>query len=148
MVFLSRAICADYSKLTGWGGAPDIDFGRRELVLCPSRIFERGRPAKPCLRPSRWPLRLWIVALVVFLLNVPFGYWRAKVRKFSVQWVLAIHVPVPFIIGLRIFSGLGWHFITFPVLIGAFFLGQFFGGRIHRWHVTARQIRRHPPAGR
>src|SRR5947209_7259767 len=30
-----------------------------------------------------------------------------------------------FIIALRIFSGLGWRLITFPVLIGAFFAGQF-----------------------
>jgi hypothetical protein len=37
---------------------------------------------------------------------------------------------VPIIIALKIFSGLGFKLITFPVIIGAFFLGQFVGGRL------------------
>lgn len=78
-------------------------------------------------------MNIWTVAIIVLLFNVPFGYWRAGVRKFSTQWILAIHSPVPFIIALRIFAGLGWRFITFPVLIGAFFAGQFLGGRIYEW---------------
>jgi hypothetical protein len=73
---------------------------------------------------------LWTVALLVFLLNVPFGYWRASVRKLSAQWFLAVHIPVPLVIALRIFSGLGFKLISFPVIIGAFFLGQFVGGRV------------------
>ena len=76
---------------------------------------------------------LWIVAVLVFALNIPFGYWRARVRKFSAQWILAIHLPVPLVISFRVLSGLGWQFITFPVLIGAFFLGQFAGGRLQRF---------------
>ena len=73
---------------------------------------------------------LWTVALLVFLINLPFGYWRASVRKLSPQWFLAVHMPVPLVIALRVFSGLGWKLISFPVLIGAFFLGQFVGGRV------------------
>jgi hypothetical protein len=72
---------------------------------------------------------LWLVATVVFLLNIPFGWWRSRSRKFSWQWVLAIHLPVPIIIALRIYSGLGFQLITFPVMIAAFFLGQFAGGK-------------------
>lgn len=83
-------------------------------------------------------MSLWLVAILVLLFNIPFGYWRASVRKFSLQWVLAIHLPVPVVIALRIFSGLGWRFITFPVLIGAFFLGQFAGGRIRSLRVRQR----------
>jgi hypothetical protein len=75
-------------------------------------------------------MTLWIVALIVFLLNLPFGYWRSHVPKFSKQWILAVHLPVPFVIACRIFSGLGWQLITFPVMIGAFFCGQFVGGRL------------------
>ena len=75
-------------------------------------------------------MNLWTVAGIVFALNIPFGFWRASVPKFSRQWILAVHLPVPFVIALRIFSGLGWAFITFPVLIGAFFLGQLIGGKI------------------
>lgn len=75
-------------------------------------------------------MKLLIVAFVVFLFNLPFGYWRSNVKKFSLQWVLAIHLPVPFVIALRLASGLGFALITYPVLVSAFFLGQFSGSKI------------------
>ncbi|HEX2869101.1 MAG TPA: hypothetical protein VHO03_18815 [Ignavibacteriales bacterium] len=78
---------------------------------------------------------LFIVGLVVFLLNLPFGFWRSKVRKFSLQWFLAIHAPVPLVYAIRIYAGIGWHLTTFPVLIGSFFLGQFVGNRVGRFNV-------------
>jgi len=74
---------------------------------------------------------LWIAAIVMTL-NLPFGYWRASVKKFSSQWIFAIHMPVPMIVALRIYSGLGWRLATFPVLIGAFFIGQFIGGKLRK----------------
>lgn len=76
-------------------------------------------------------MNLMNVATIVFLMNVIFGYWRANTKKFSYQWFLSIHIPVPIVIALRILAGIGWRFITFPILIGAFFSGQFVGGRIH-----------------
>jgi len=75
-------------------------------------------------------MSLWKVALLVFLLNLPFGYWRASSKKFSRQWFLAVHLPVPLVVALRIYSGLGWKLISFPVLVGAFFLGHFVGGKV------------------
>lgn len=75
---------------------------------------------------------LVVVALMVGLINIPFGYWRDSVRRFSISWFLAIHVPVPMVIGLRLAFDLGWEFSTFPVLIGAYLMGQFLGGRWHR----------------
>jgi len=72
---------------------------------------------------------LWLVATIVFVLNLPFGYWRSRVRKFSWQWIVSIHLPVPMIIALRIYSGIGFQLISYPILIGAFFLGQYSGGR-------------------
>ena len=81
-------------------------------------------------------MNIWTVGVIVLLFNLPFGYWRAGARKFSAQWILSIHFPVPFIIALRIFSGLGWRLVTFPVLIGAFFAGQFLGGRIYKWRQS------------
>jgi len=71
---------------------------------------------------------LWAVAIAVLVLNMPFGYWRAGVNRFSVPWFLAVHAPIPAVIALRLMTGLGWRFITFPVLIGAFFAGQLLGG--------------------
>jgi hypothetical protein len=75
-------------------------------------------------------MSLWTVALLVFLINLPFGYWRASVRKLSRQWFLAVHIPVPLVIALRVFSGLGFQLVSFPVMIGGFFLGQFVGGKV------------------
>jgi glycosyltransferase A (GT-A) superfamily protein (DUF2064 family) len=75
---------------------------------------------------------LWEVALAVLAINIPFGYWRAAVRRFSTSWFLAVHVPVLIAITVRILSKLGWSFATFPVLVGCFFLGQFLGGRLRR----------------
>jgi hypothetical protein len=81
--------------------------------------------------------RLLAVAAAVLALNLPFGFWRAGVRKFTPSWILAVHAPVPFVVALRLASGLGWQFITFPVLIGAFFTGQFVGGRLRRFWTRA-----------
>ena len=50
-------------------------------------------------------MKLAVVSAVVLLLNLPFGYWRAGARKFSLRWFLAVHVPVPLVIGLRLVSG-------------------------------------------
>lgn len=77
-------------------------------------------------------MKLLYVAAIVFIFNIPFGYWRANVRKFSLQWALSIHVPVPFIIALRFLSGIGFAFITYPILVSAFFTGQFAGGKLYQ----------------
>lgn len=73
------------------------------------------------------------LALVVFLLNIPFGYWRTSVPKYSWRWALAIHLPIPVVVLLRILSGIGFMPVSYPVLVGAFFLGQFTGGRLKLW---------------
>jgi hypothetical protein len=73
---------------------------------------------------------LWLAGIAVMLLNLPFGFWRSRVPKFSFPWFLAVHLPVPFVIAIRFIARLGWHPVTFPVLVGAFFAGQFLGGKI------------------
>ena len=75
-------------------------------------------------------MSVWIVALLVFLVNLPFGYWRASVPTRSRTWFLAIHLPVPIVVALRIVADIGFAFWTYPVLIGAFALGHWVGGRI------------------
>ena len=73
---------------------------------------------------------LWTVALLAFVINLPFGYWRASVRKLSGQWYLAVLIPAPIVIALHTYSGLGLRPMSFPVISVAFFLGQFVGGRL------------------
>ncbi len=70
------------------------------------------------------------LAFITLLLNLPFGYMRHKVRKYSIWWLFCIHIPVPFIVLIRVVSGLDYRVI--PVFILAAVTGQFFGGRIHR----------------
>jgi len=72
-------------------------------------------------------MNLMIITLAVLLFNLPFGYWRGSVRKFSSQWFLAVHIPVPFIIVLRIYGGIGFAFYTYIFLVSAFFAGQQIG---------------------
>ncbi|HVN94809.1 MAG TPA: hypothetical protein VMT62_00110 [Syntrophorhabdaceae bacterium] len=80
-------------------------------------------------------MKLIFISSVVLFINLPFGYWRAGAKRFSLRWFLAVHVPVPLIIGLRIVSGIGWRMVTFPLLIAAFFGGQFLGGLLKRTTV-------------
>ena len=76
---------------------------------------------------------LILISLAVFILDIPFGYWRANVRRFSAQWFLAIHIPVPFIVAMRILGEIGFSWHTYVFLVAAFFLGQQFGAQVIRW---------------
>jgi len=86
--------------------------------------------------------RLLPLAVAVAAINVPFGYWRAGVRRYSGSWFLAIHVPVPFVVALRLLAGIAWRLATFPVLVGAFFAGQFVGARLRKWSERRRGVTR------
>ncbi|RLD67741.1 MAG: hypothetical protein DRI84_01635 [Bacteroidetes bacterium] len=70
---------------------------------------------------------LIIVLILVFILNTPFGYWRQGVKKLSLQWFLAIHIPIPFVVFLRLYFELGFQWWTYPFMIFAFFMGQWLG---------------------
>jgi hypothetical protein len=75
-------------------------------------------------------MSLWTVALLVFLVNLPFGYWRASARRLAGAWFLALLLPLLLVVTLKIYSGLGWKWLSLPVLVGALCLGQFVGGRL------------------
>lgn len=77
------------------------------------------------------------VAILILLLSLPFGYCRGGVRKFSPQWFLAVHAPVPLAIGLRLALGLGFRLGTLPPFLAAFFGDQCLGGRFRRWRSVA-----------
>jgi hypothetical protein len=71
-----------------------------------------------------------IAAILILLVNLPFGFWRAGVRKFSPAWFVAVHAPVPLAISLRYLLGLGWQLSALPLFVAAFFAGQFIGGKL------------------
>lgn len=71
---------------------------------------------------------VFALTLFVILLNIPFGYLRGKSRKFSLQWILYIHLPVPLVIYLRYTAGISYYFI--PLMLAAAIFGQFTGGKL------------------
>jgi len=72
-----------------------------------------------------------LLTVIVFIINIPFGYWRANVRRYSLQFFLAIHVPVLLIILYRILSTTGFELTTLFYTVPAFFLGQYAGSKIY-----------------
>lgn len=68
------------------------------------------------------------IAIFTVLVNLPFGHWRKKTRKFSFQWFLAIHLPIPLIFLARVSAGLG--FVYVPIFVAAAVAGQVIGGKI------------------
>lgn len=76
--------------------------------------------------------KLLFLSLIVYLINIPFGYWRANVKKYSWPWILAIHVPVLIVILIRITSHLGFAWYTYVFMVSAFFFGQQSGVYIYK----------------
>lgn len=70
--------------------------------------------------------------LLIFALgiNVPLGYLRQGVRKYSLAWFTYIHLSIPFIIAWRVSQDLGWNIV--PFTLACALLGQFIGGVLHR----------------
>jgi len=85
--------------------------------------------------PTLMPVAVATVAILV--LNVPFGYWRAGLRKMSASWFVAIHAPVPLVVALRWALDLPFRWSTLPLFVAAYFTGQWLGARLRRLHGTA-----------
>lgn len=75
------------------------------------------------------PTAYAIATVVTFALNLPFGWWRGSLRKFSPAWFVAIHAPVPVVIALRFALGLPFRWVALPLFVAAYFGGQFLGSR-------------------
>jgi hypothetical protein len=73
------------------------------------------------------------IMLAVFLLNIPFGYIRGNAARFSRKWIMAIHIPVPFVFLIRIFSGLNWTVI--PLLVLSDIAGQIAGEKLRKYNL-------------
>ena len=73
--------------------------------------------------------KLASAAVLITVVNLPFGYWRAGVRKLSVPWFLAVHLPVLLIVGIRLLLDVPFVWWVLPITVGSFALGQWLGGR-------------------
>ena len=78
---------------------------------------------------NEYLLLLGLIALAI-IVNIPLGYFRQAVQKFSFAWYFYVHISIPLIVYLRIKSGYSWKFI--PLTIGAAVIGQIIGGRVRR----------------
>lgn len=73
-----------------------------------------------------------LLALAVLVINIPFGYWREGVRKFSPAWFVAVHAAVPLIVLMRYLAEIEWRLAALPLTVFAYFFGQYLGARIRR----------------
>ena len=78
-------------------------------------------------------LGLGVIALAVLVLNLPFGFWRAGTRKFSFAWFVAVHAPVPLVVGMRLLTGTRFSLRSVLLFAPAYLAGQFLGGRLRVW---------------
>lgn len=69
-----------------------------------------------------------LIFMFTFLLNLPFGYLRDRSKKYSLKWILYIHLPVPFVFFARIMAQLELKYV--PLFLVAAILGQFIGGKV------------------
>lgn len=73
-------------------------------------------------------MKIALVLLFTFLVNLPFGWLRRKERKFTFKWWLYIHLPIPLVIALRIWLEINPWWI--PVVIAVAVVGQIIGARL------------------
>ena len=81
--------------------------------------------------------RLTAVVLATFVLDLPMGYWRAGVRKFSPMWFVTVHAAIPLVVLMRLKSEIGFAWYTYPPMIVCYFGGQFLGARRRRRRLPA-----------
>lgn len=80
--------------------------------------------------PGMLPLfaRAGLLGLSAFLLNLPAGAWRVRVRRRSLSWFAAIHAPIPFAFLLRRALLLPLWFVALTLVFAV--AGQLAGGRL------------------
>lgn len=79
-----------------------------------------------------------ILLFLTFLLNLPFGYWRGGVKKFSWQWFVAIHLPVVFLFFMRKWLEVERSWVTLPIMVAFFFAGQWIGKKWRQRKIAAK----------
>lgn len=71
------------------------------------------------------------LAILFFLINIPFGYWRANTKSKSLEWFLTIHIPIIIILLIRFLFGVDFSLISFLMNASAFILGQYTGKKLN-----------------
>ncbi len=86
----------------------------------------------------------YLLAVVVFVLAFPFGFWRARSKFRSRDWMLAIHIPVAMIIGLRLvnkfYYNIGFSWRSLLLNVTAFMLAQYLAGLIYKRRTVKKKL--------
>jgi hypothetical protein len=77
---------------------------------------------------SSRPVAAAVIFILAFVLNLFFGYFRAKARKYSLKWFLFIHLPIPIVVFARLYTNLDFRYI--PLFLAAAIAGQIIGGKL------------------
>jgi len=107
---------------------------------CPTAIVQaRAALARTTfvknLRPQPLPAKMLAIAMLGMAANVPLGVWREHTKKFSPQWIIAVHAAVPFIAMLR--KSVVMPKTAMVITIAASILGQTIGSRAERLRLKS-----------
>ncbi|MBM4144902.1 MAG: hypothetical protein FJ240_01320 [Nitrospira sp.] len=69
-----------------------------------------------------------MLSAFALLINLPFGYVRAKSKRYSLRWFLYIHLPIPIILIARTISHIELNYV--PFFAFAAIAGQILGGKL------------------
>lgn len=85
-------------------------------------------------------LKIILICIVCFVINLPFGMFRSRVQSYSILWFLSIHAPIPIAVIVRKSANLSWYyifiFIVFSIagqIIGKKFALKYFPPK---WYLT------------
>ena len=56
-------------------------------------------------------MKLALLLIVTFILNLPAGYFRARYKRLSWQWLAILHAPIPLIIFPAILCTGHWNMV-------------------------------------
>lgn len=81
---------------------------------------------------------LALLAFIVFIINIPFGFWRKSQKRFSVNWFLSIHIPVAISILLRYLCNIKFDWLYLLLFVLMFIAGQFSGKVLYNKKLKTR----------
>lgn len=76
-------------------------------------------------------MKILLFGFLVFLINIPFGYWRANIKSKSLEWFATIHIPILITIIIRFQSGIDFSLFSILFNVFSFILGQFLGIKLY-----------------
>ena len=79
-----------------------------------------------------------LLVFIVFIINIPFGFWRKSQKRFSVNWFLSIHIPVVISILLRYLCNIKFDWLYLLLFVLMFIAGQFSGKVLYNYRLKSK----------